>query len=83
MKTAQVGVAAALAVVAVWSPTLAAQPARLEYEGPHGCPSVPELIAAVAKRADFDAREATDGLHTMVVSIHREGDGFAGAVQVR
>ncbi len=84
MKTAQVGVAAALAVVAVWSPALAARPARLAYEAPYGCPSEPEFVAAVTARgADFDAREATQGPQTLVVSIHRQGDGFAGAFQVR
>jgi len=74
----------AVALVAISSAARAAPATRLAYEAPPGCPSEREFVAAVTARgADFDAPEATGERHLMVVSIHRQPDGFAGAFNVR
>jgi hypothetical protein len=71
-------------LLAVSVPAAASATPRLAYEAPRGCPSEAEFVAAVAGRgATFEAREATEGRHLMVVSIRRQGDGYAGAFQVR
>jgi hypothetical protein len=73
---------AALAALVFSSPALAKSGVGLLYEAPEDCPAQPEFVTAVAARgADFDGAEGTK--RTMVVSIHKQDDGFGGAFQVR
>ena len=64
------------------SPTPATAAVALAYNAPAGCPTQEEFVTAVATRgANFDGAGAVK--RTMMVSIHQQDDGFAGAFQVR
>ena len=64
------------------SPAVATSVVGLAYDAPDGCPTQQEFVTAVAGRgANFDG--AKESKRTMVVSIHKQDDGFAGAFQVR
>ena len=64
------------------SPAVATSVVGLAYDAPEGCPTQQEFVTAVAGRdANFDG--ARESKRTMVVSIHKQDDGFAGAFQVR
>jgi hypothetical protein len=74
---------APVVLLSISSPALAASTAQLTYEAPAACPTEGEFLAAVTDRGgDFDAR-ATQGRRQMVVSIRKQGAGFAGEFQVR
>ena len=64
------------------SPAVTTSVVGLAYNAPEGCPTQQEFATAVAGRgANFDG--ARGSKRTMVVSIHEQDDGFAGAFQVR
>jgi hypothetical protein len=64
------------------SPAVSTSVVGLAYDSPDGCPTQQEFVTAVAGRgANFDG--ARESKRTMVVSIHKQDDGFAGAFQVR
>jgi hypothetical protein len=64
------------------SPAPATTAVALAYEAPAGCPTQQEFLTAVAARgSSFD--DVGRAKRTMMVSIHQQNDGFAGAFQVR
>jgi hypothetical protein len=64
------------------SPAVTTSVVGLAYDAPEACPTQQEFATAVAGRgANFDG--ARGSKRTMVVSIHEQDDGFAGAFQVR
>jgi hypothetical protein len=64
------------------SPAPATTAVALAYEAPAGCPTQQEFVTAVAARgSSFD--DVGRVKRTMMVSIHQQDDGFAGAFQVR
>jgi hypothetical protein len=74
----------AVVTLSIPHPAKAGAAVRLAYDAPDDCPSRTDFSAAVATRgADFDAGQATGSGPTMVVSIRRQGEAFAGAFQLR
>jgi hypothetical protein len=73
-----------MALLGASPPAFAAPTDRLTYQAPDGCPSEPEFLASVTGRGgDFEASGATGRGPAMVVTIHREGDRFAGTFHLR
>jgi hypothetical protein len=77
-------VAASLLLVVLWSSRLARAAVGLAYEAPDGCPSRREFVDAVATRgADFETAGTKSADRVLVVTIRKQGNGFAGVFLVR